>query len=146
MSAIELTKEQMNQVIRDMDEQIEMLSQEEIEVIASKINTKINIPFVSEKKEKIIIVKIVKKIDRFFYENLPNELYGFVHDASDGISEEEAKELNYILARRLNNKLDIPFLPEWIEQQIFELAVNILVNAMKKQYSILVDKIEETVE
>lgn len=83
---------------------------------------------------------IVKRIDRFFYEHLPNELYGLVQSTTDGISEDEAKEMKYILSTRLNKKFDIPYVPEWIEQEIFELVVGVIVDAMKKEFSILEDK------
>lgn len=137
MATITLTQEQWEQLRNDMDSQIEMLNDEEILYFASKLNDKINIPFVREEKEEKTFVKIVKKIDRFLYQNLPNELYGLVKITSDGISEEEAEKLKLVLASRLNKKFDIPYIPEFIEQEIFELAVSIIVKAMKKNFNLL---------
>lgn len=137
MATITLTQEQWEQLKNDMDSQIEMLNDEEILYFASKLNDEINIPFVREEKEEKIFVKIVKKIDRFLYQNLPNELYGLVKITSDGISKKEAEQLKLVLGSRLNKKFDIPYVPEFLEQEIFELAVSIIVKAMKKNFNLL---------
>jgi hydrogenase maturation factor HypE len=115
-----------------------MLTDEEVEVIASKLNNKIDLSIVNEKVEQIIFVKIVKQFDRLLYQNLPNELYGLVKIASDGISEKEAKNLKSILGARLNSKFDISYVPEAVEQEIFEMLVDLIVDAMKKEYSVFI--------
>ncbi|MBP0132189.1 MAG: hypothetical protein ITD31_02210, partial [Nitrosospira sp.] len=60
MSAIILTEDQRKQVLHEFDVQIEMLSAEEVEVLASKLNKKIDLPFITEGTEQIIFVKTVK--------------------------------------------------------------------------------------
>lgn len=140
MIDIKLTQEQRDAIQHDMDGQIEMLTHEEVEVIASKLNNKIDLSIVNEKVEQIIFVKIVKQFDRLLYQNLPNELYGLVKIASDGISEKEAKNLKSILGSRLNSKFDISYVPEPVEQEIFEMLVDLIVDAMKKEYSVLTQK------
>lgn len=137
MATITLTQEQWNRLKEDMDAKIEMLSDEEILIIASKLNEEIDIPFIKEGTEKTILVKIVKKIDRFLYQNIPNELYGLVKVTNDGISDDEATQLKLVLANRLNKKIDIPYLPEFLEQKVFEFAISIIVSAMRKNFSIL---------
>ncbi|WP_448555610.1 hypothetical protein [Thalassotalea montiporae] len=137
MATITLTEEQRKAIKQDFENQVEMLSDEEVEVLASKINDKVNIPFVREKKEQMILVKTVKKFDRLLYKNLPNELYGLVKDSQDGISDDEAKELEATLTERLNKKFDIPYIPEIIEAKIFKLLVGFIVSAMRKNFSIL---------
>ena len=89
-----------------------------------------------EDKEHTMIVKIVRKIDRLLYENLPNEIYGLVKDVHDGISDEDAQKLERILAARLNKTVDLPYIPEWIEQQIFETSICLIVTAMRRNCSI----------
>ncbi|MBR8843059.1 MULTISPECIES: hypothetical protein [Pseudoalteromonas] len=138
MTTITLTTEQREIVKAEMDNKIEMLSDEEIEVLATKLNEKINIPFIKEGTEQTIFVKIVKLVDRLLYQNLPNELYGLVKDTSDGISDEDAKELASVLGSRMNGKFDIPYLPEWVEQKLFVMLIELIVDAMRKNYSILV--------
>ncbi len=146
MTDITLTKEQRDAIQHDMDKQIEMLSHDEVEALATKLNDKIDIPFIDEKAEQIIFVKIVKQFDRLLYQNLPNELYGFVKVTGGGISDEDAKYLKSILGTRLNNKFDIPYVPEWVEQEIFEMLIDLVVEAMKRGCSVLAQKIEQKLE
>ncbi|WP_156820900.1 hypothetical protein [Dasania marina] len=137
MTDITLTQAQREAVKNDMDNQIEMLTDEEVEILASKLNDKIDIPFIKEGTEQTIFVKTVKKADRLLYQSLPNEIYGLVKNISDGISDSDAEELVSVLGTRLNNKFDIPYVPEWIEQKIFETLIGLIVSAMRKNYSIL---------
>ena len=136
MTAITLTEEQKNKIHDDMDVTTEMLSDEEIEILATKLNEKIDIPFIKEGTEQTILVKIVKKVDRILYKNLPNELYELVKNVSDGISDSDAEQLKLVLGTRLNRELDIPYIPEWIEQKIFEILIGLVVNAMRRNHSI----------
>lgn len=64
MSTINLTNSQIQSIKNDMDNNIEMLTQQEIEYIATKINNEVNIPFMGESREQTVIVKIVKRMDR----------------------------------------------------------------------------------
>ena len=137
MSAIILTEDQRKQVLHEFDVQIEMLSAEEVEVLASKLNKKIDLPFITEGTEQIIFVKTVKVFDRLLYQNIPNELYGLIKNTSDGISDKDAEELKLVLGSRLNKSLEIPYVPEWVEQQVFEILRGLVVDAMKKGCSLL---------
>ncbi len=137
MSSITLTDEQREQIANDMDVQIEMLSADEVEALATKLNEKIDIPYIKEGTEQTIMVKIVKKIDRLLYRKLPNEIYGLVKNSSDGISDEDARQLKAVLATRINKEFDIPYIPEWIEQEILEMAIGLLVNGMRKNFSVM---------
>ncbi|AFU98366.1 hypothetical protein [Simiduia agarivorans] len=137
MTNIVLTEEQRNIVKQDMDQQIEMLSPEEVEVLATKLNEKINIPFIKEGTEKVIFVKTVKLVDRLLYQSLPNELYGLVKNSSDGISDKDAKELASVLGARLNKKFDLPYVPEWVEAEIFGYLIGLIVDAMRENFSII---------
>ena len=137
MSAIILTEDQRKQVLHEFDVQIEMLSAEEVEVLASKLNKKIDLPFITEGTEQIIFVKTVKVFDRLLYQNIPNELYGLIKNTSDGISDKDAEELKLVLGSRLNKALEIPYVPEWVEQQVFEILIGLVVDAMKKGCSLL---------
>jgi hypothetical protein len=137
MSAIILTEDQRKQVLHEFDVQIEMLSAEEVEVLASKLNKKIDLPFITEGTEQIIFVKTVKVFDRLLYQNIPNELYGLIKNTSDGISEKDAEELKLVLGSRLSKSLEIPYVPEWVEQQVFEILIGLVVDAMKKGCSLL---------
>lgn len=137
MCVIKLSKEQRDEIINSMDNQTKILSFEEIETLATKLNEKIDIPFLDDKAEQVVLVKIVRRFDSLLYQNLPNELYSLVRDAGNGISDEDAEKLKSVLGTRLNSKFDIPYLPEWVEQEIFETLLGLIVNYMRKNYSIL---------
>lgn len=137
MPAITLTEEQRKQVLHEMDVQIEMLSEKEVEALAAKLNEKIDLPFIVEGTEQVIFVKTVRNFDRLLYQNIPNELYGLVKTTSDGISDKDAEELKLVLGSRLNKALEIPYIPEWVEQQILEILIGLVVDAMRKKFSVL---------
>lgn len=134
---IELTPDQRTSIKDQMDNQFEMLSDAEVEALASELNEKVNIPFIGEGTEQTILVKIVRKFDRLLYENLPNELYGLVKSSSDGISDGEAKRMKEILGSRLNARFDIPYVPEFVEREIFETLIGLIVNAMREEFSVI---------
>lgn len=131
-TTITLNEEQVQRVKAGADEQVEMLSMQELEAVASKLNEHINIPLVSEEQEQVVLVKIVKQIDRFLYTVLPNEVYELVKVAHDGISNEEAELIERRLAQLVNKAVDIPFVSEQVEEKIFQLTLSIIVAAMKK--------------
>lgn len=137
MSAITLTEEQRKQVLHEFDVQVEMLSDEEVEALASKLNEKIDLPFIVEGTEQVIFVKTVRMFDRLLYQNIPNELYGLIKDTGDGISDKDAEELKLVLGSRLNKSLEIPYVPEWVEQQVLEILIGLVVDAMRKNFSVL---------
>lgn len=137
MCTIQLTQEQRNAVIYDMDNKTEMLSFEEIEALATELGKKITIPFLPEGTEQTILVKTVRLFDRLLYQNLPNELYSLVKNTTDGIEEKDLERFKLVLSIRLNGKFDIPYVPEEIEQQIFEFLISLTVNYMQKNVSIL---------
>lgn len=137
MSSVTLTPQQRDQIKRDMDVQTEMFSDDEVEILATRLNKMVDIPFIKEGTEQTIMVKIVKKIDRLLYSKLPNEMYGLVKRVSDGISDEDARQLRAVLGSRLNKDFDIPYLPEWVEQEIFDALLGLVVNSMRKNYSVM---------
>lgn len=137
MSTITLTETQRQAIKAEMEAQIDMLSDIEVEALATMVNAKVNIPYIKEGTEQTILVKTVKKFDQLLYKNLPNELYGLVKDSSDGISDSDAKQLEGVLGSRLNSQFEIPYLPEVIEQKIFELLIAMIVSAMRKEFSVL---------
>ena len=134
---IELTENQLENLKTEMSTQIDMLTTEEVEHLANKLNNDINLPFMTEKTENTIFVKIVIKVDRYLYNLLPNEIYKLIRDAEDGLDDKEVENLINVLSRRANDSFDIKYLPEWVEQEVFELLVGLIVGAMKRNVSIL---------
>ncbi len=109
----------------------ERLSPEAIRAIATRINEKINIPILPEKAEQVVIVKVVRKIDRFLYEKLPNEIYDLITTANEGIDDTMAATLLDRLSGLINRHVDIPFVSEETENEIFDLVLKTIIEAMK---------------
>jgi len=132
MPSIRLTKDQMKQLKEDMDEKVEMLTDEEIHSLVQKVNAAINLPFLGEKKEAVVLAKVIRWIDRKLYELLPNEYYKLVKDSADGISKEEAQEIEDRLTPLINNAVNIPVLSEKQEAKLISLVLGLIINAMVK--------------
>ena len=129
--AVKLTATEYKKVGADAGK-MEMLTQAEVEAIATKLNKVINLPILKEDKEQIIFVKIVKQIDRFLYGVLPNEIYELIRVASDGISEKDALVMEENLTKLANGYIYLPFLTEPMEETVFRVVVGLIVRAMLK--------------
>jgi hypothetical protein len=132
MSASKLTEAHISQIKRDMNEQVEMLSDAQVNALAQKVNKVINLPFLNEEKELKVFAKVVKLIDKEIYKLLPNEYYGLVQDSSDGISKEEAVQIEERLTPLLTNSINIPVLSEKLEEKLIRLILGLITNAMVK--------------
>ncbi len=136
MSEITLTKTQLEKIKSDMDKKVEMLSDEEINAIAQKVNEAINLPFLDEDKELIVFGKIIRWVDRRLYDLLPNEYYELVKDASDGISKEEVIKIEARITPLINNVVNIPILTEKQEDKLIGLVLSLILNAMIKGFKL----------
>lgn len=134
---IKLTEGQRAKISEDMDLKVEMLSEEEIEHLATELNKTFDIPFIPEGAEQTILAKLVRKTDRYLYSILPNEVYELIKSSEEGLSEEDAKELLEVLTTRANGRFDLPYLPEAVEQAIFKYLSKVIVKSMRKGYSLL---------
>jgi len=132
---VKLTKAEHDRVEADAQED-EMLTEAELEAIATRLNNAIDLPIMNEKTEQIVFVKIVKLIDRFLYGVLPNEIYELIRVVSDGISEQDAVLIEENLAELVNRKIDLPFLSESMEETVFRVVIGTVVRAMIKGRSI----------
>jgi len=132
MEPITLTKDHLAGIANDMDNQEEMLTDAEINALAQKVNKKINLPFLSEEKELVVFAKLIKWIDRELYKILPNEYYELIHDASDGLTSQEATDLEIRLTPLINNTINIPILSEKLEAKLISLVLIGIMGAMVK--------------
>lgn len=132
MATISLTKEQLDQIPKDMDKKVDMLTDSQINALAQKVNGIINLPFIGEEKELIVMAKFIKWIDRELYQLLPNEYYELIKNSADGISKEEAAELEKRLTPLINNVINIPILSEEQESKLISLVLGLIINAMVK--------------
>ena len=140
MTTITLTDAQYQAILSDFyapQEKRARLSQSEVVAIANSLNNKIDIPiFFSEDQEQKILVKIVTKIDGFLYENLPNEVYDLIRSLPEGIDDEEAQRIVRSFSKLANEKINIPYLPEVAEYVAISFVINVIVNAMRKQWDL----------
>mgnify|MGYP006302619347 CR=1 FL=1 len=109
------------------------MTQDEIKDLAERLNKKINVPLIKETGEEKILIKIILKIDTFLYDHLPNEFYDLIRSTDRGIDDKEAKRLVRRLARAANNKIDIPYLPEFAEKIAFRFVIGMVVKAARKK-------------
>ena len=130
-----LTKQNLKKIESDQSK-VEMLTDAQINALAQKVNTAINLPILSEEKEFIIFVKIIKWIDRKLYDILPNEYYELVNNATDGISKEEAAMLEDRLTPIINEAINIPIINERQEEKLISLVLGIIINAMAKGFKL----------
>lgn len=129
---LELTKEQIAKIKQDMSLQTEMLTDEEVNALATKVNEKFSLPLLSEEKEFIVFAKIIKWIDRQLYALLPNEYYELIHNAHDGLSPEEVIKIRTRVTPLINSLVDIPVLTEGIEELVIGFVVDAILTAMTK--------------
>lgn len=136
MATITLTQEQIQQVMTDMYYQSSMLTDEQVNTLARKINKSINLPFLGEEKEFIVIFKIIKWIDSQLYNLLPNEYYRLVHDAHDGISVEEANRILVRITPLINKVVNIPVVPEVLEEMLIRTILEVIIRSMIKGFKL----------
>lgn len=132
MSEITLTQVQLDQIKNDINEQVEMLTDAEVNALAQKVNNAINFPFLNEEKEFVVFAKVIKWVDKQLYKLLPNEYYELVKDATDGISKDEAIKIEERLTPLINNVINIPVLSENQEAKLISLVLSWIIKAMIK--------------
>ncbi|MCF8359249.1 MAG: hypothetical protein K9H26_10850 [Prolixibacteraceae bacterium] len=135
MTTITLTHNQLEKIRADLHG-VKMLTNEEIFTVATRLNKVVNLPFLGEEKENIVLVKIVTWIDRALYQLLPNEYYELIHNAADGISPDEATLITERLTGLVNNVLNIPVLTERQERIAIRVVIGLIVNAMVKGFKL----------
>lgn len=108
------------------------MTEEEIIDLAKRLNERINVPLVKETNEEKILIKVILKIDTFLYDNMPNEFYDLIRSTNNGIDEKEARRLVRRLTKMANNKIDIPYLPEFAERFAIKFVIGLIIKAARK--------------
>jgi ribosomal protein S13 len=136
MSTLTLDKQSVERINADMNEKVEMLSDEQVNAIAEMVNNAVNLPLLGEKTEFVVFAKIVRMLDSKLYELLPNEYYELINDASNGITEEEAAKMEERLTKLLNEKVNIPFISERKEEILIGIVIGQIIRAMVKGFKL----------
>lgn len=134
--AINLTPDQLKKIRDDWEVRSEMLTDSEVNAIAQKLDKVVNLPFIGEEKELIVLAKITKWVDKQLYRLLPNEYYELIRDASNGISEEEAKRIEKRLTPLINNAVNVPVLTEKQEGIVIGFILHLIITAMVKGFKL----------
>ena len=132
---MELTTDQLLQIEVDANGK-RLLTEQEVQQIATKLNEAINLPLLGEPTEQIIFTKIVRRVDELLYQILPNEIYAFIRTIEEGLAAAESETLLERAATWLNAHLNIPWIPEALEQKIFRLIVEIIAWALRKGWNL----------
>lgn len=109
-----------------------MTDQDFAVALANRINTELNIPFLSEDQEGELILWVVRKVAPM----IPPSIRTFVMDAADGISLDELGRLEDTLVAVLNQFVDIPLLPESAEAALFRPVVGAILDLAKQGLSL----------
>jgi hypothetical protein len=141
MSTLTLDAQAIENMQADMNAKTSMLTDEQLNALAQKINSAINIPILGEKAELVVFAKIIKLIDAKLYELLPNEYYELINSMNDGISEDDATMMTHRLTRLLNERINIPFISEQKEEKLISLVIGYIVGAMVKGTKLVGEKL-----
>ncbi|WP_299179534.1 hypothetical protein [uncultured Neptuniibacter sp.] len=109
-----------------------LLSHKEAIAIAQRLSEKVSLPFLNEKKEHNVLVKVVLKIDTYLYELLPNEIYELIHNLDEGFDDSEAAQLAARLSKQAHDDIQLPFLTDDIEYYSITFVLTLLINAMRE--------------
>ena len=134
----DLTPQQFKQLLDEYfapPEKRSKMTESEIKDLAERLDERINIPIVGASGERKIFIKIVLKVDRFLYDNLPNELYDLARSLDEGIDDKEARRLTRRLAKLANKHIDIPYIPESVEFLAIRIVIGVVINAARKKWN-----------
>ena len=130
--SITLTSDQLDNVISNSEAKVSMLTEEQVEAVATRLNNKINIPFTGEGREQKIARKIVRRVDQFLFNILPDEVYEMVNAAHDGIDKDEAEMIKVRVAKLINKHVNLPFLSEKKEKKILEFVLGMILDGLRQ--------------
>jgi hypothetical protein len=97
--------------------------------LADMLDKAINIPLVSNKKEKDIFLKLVRAIDSRVEAITPDEVLAAMNSKDITVAALIAEAMKDNLVPFLADALAFPFLPTSIKRRVLELVVDMLVEA-----------------
>jgi len=110
-----------------------MFTGAERDLIVKELNKAINIPYLPEKLEALAFGKMVDLAETTLGGVLPADLQALIH-VEDGISMgKHVDQLATRFAEYLNKKINIPWVPEEIEAQVFGAFCSLVANALVKE-------------
>ena len=111
------------------------LSENQKKYLVNKINEKINLPILGERGERKIFAFAIDKILETIKNNIPVEILPYINDIAVGLvpgGDADLDDAKEATVRMLNKEINIPFMGEKREKELFETVVDLLFNAMQK--------------
>ena len=117
------------------------LSPTQHHLLAKAIDKHIGLPFVSDKREYDICLKIARTIDTAVEARLPDELLAGLNTPDIQVEKMIADAMKENLVPLLADLLSFPFLPTTIKMRMLDFVVELLCDAMASATSL-----DETIE
>ena len=89
-----------------------MLSEQQIATIATKLNERLDLPFIGEDKEQQLFEQVLNGVDGTLDQvvgQLPDPVRDIWDRLADGVTDEEAEELIDQLTELANERIDVAF-------------------------------------
>ena len=105
-----------------------MTNEQFIKQLAHQINAELDVPFVSESNEELLLEKLLGLV----VPHVPLWVLAFIGSASDGLTDEELAVHRGVIVTELNKAFDVRGVPEWLEQRALEVVVDGILNLARK--------------
>ncbi len=112
------------------------LSDDLQEKLAKRLNALINLPFLSEKREGQIILKVIQSLDRNTFKFIPKEILAAALDRNLSVPGEFIDALRANLPEMLGQLIPFPFLPPALKSILIARFAGIIVDALKPGHSL----------
>lgn len=100
-----------------------LTSQGVVDDLVRKLNAELDVPFVPESAEEKAIKWIVEKVAP----HVPEWALVAMATTADGVTKEELTTLSAVLIAEINKLVDLPGIPEMVEEKMIGFVVNGLV-------------------
>lgn len=80
-------------------------------------------------------VGVIHSLLSLMAQYVPEEVMEFIGKVSDGITDAELKEIEDALVKIIDDKIDIPKIPDFLEASVFRMVVKQLLALAKSGYS-----------
>jgi hypothetical protein len=120
----------LNEIVIN-DETKPSLKDYNLKVIAQDLAERLISPWF--KKEWF--VGVIHSLLNLLAQYVPEEVMEFIGKVSDGITDAELKEIEDTLVKIIDDKIDIPKIPDFLEASVFRMVVKQLLALAKSGYS-----------
>jgi hypothetical protein len=112
-----------------------MLTQQQIDDLAERVNEEVDLPIIGENIEKGLLKLALNKIVEVLDRELPQEMKDTINDISKGVEFDGKRDFQELVDNTisfLNKEVNIPLVSDQRENEIFKSVSNALVEALQK--------------